>query len=128
MTRRDATAPQALPVVPFGPVAVTRLIAGGNPFCGNSHVDAATNAAMAAYHTPEHVGTQDAAALERYDPADPPRMAQTIQATSRTCLAFKILAASPSWREARALDALENHLELVNGNAALLRAVASRTG
>ena len=71
MTRPDATAPQALPVVPSGPVAVTRLLVGGNPFCGNSHVEAATNAAMAA---------------------------------------------------------LENYLELVNGNAAPLRAVASRTG
>lgn len=44
-----------IPTVPFGPVRVTRLIVGGNPFCGNSHLDVATSAEMAAYHTPERV-------------------------------------------------------------------------
>jgi len=44
-----------LPTVPFGPVEVTRLIVGGNPFCGNSHVDAEMSTDMAEYHTAEAV-------------------------------------------------------------------------
>ncbi|MFH1570083.1 MAG: hypothetical protein ABIL09_18975 [Gemmatimonadota bacterium] len=45
----------SLPTVPFGPVEVTRLIVGGNPLCGNSHLDEATSREMAAYHTAENV-------------------------------------------------------------------------
>ena len=39
-------------------------------------------------------GDRAAATRERFLEEDPPRMAQTIQATPKTCLAFKILAAS----------------------------------
>ena len=38
-----------LPTVPFGQVEVTRLVVGGNPFCGNSHFSAARSREMAAY-------------------------------------------------------------------------------
>jgi len=44
-----------LPTVPFGSVQVTRLIVGGNPFCGNSHLDEAMSLDMREYHTPENV-------------------------------------------------------------------------
>ena len=44
-----------LPTIPFGPVEVTRLIVGGNPFCGNSHVDEPTSRDMAEYYTAENV-------------------------------------------------------------------------
>jgi hypothetical protein len=44
-----------LPTVPFGPHRVTRLIVGGNPFCGNSHFSAAKSREMAAYYTAEQV-------------------------------------------------------------------------
>ncbi len=39
-------------------------------------------------------GDRAAATRERFLEEDPPRMAQTIQATPKTCLAFKIMAAS----------------------------------
>jgi hypothetical protein len=55
MASEAAATQPALATVPFGPVEVTRLMVGGNPFCDNSHLDAATNAAMATYHTPERV-------------------------------------------------------------------------
>ena len=35
--------------------SVTRLVVGGNPFCGNSHVDAGLSGDMRDYHTPERV-------------------------------------------------------------------------
>jgi len=44
-----------LPTVPFGPVEVTRLIVGGNPFCGNSHLDEAMSREMREYYTAENV-------------------------------------------------------------------------
>ena len=44
-----------LPTVPFGPVEVTRLIVGGNPFCGNSHLNEETSRDMAGYYTAEQV-------------------------------------------------------------------------
>ena len=44
-----------LPTVPFGAVEVTRLIVGGNPFCGNSHVDEAMSRDMREYNTAERV-------------------------------------------------------------------------
>jgi hypothetical protein len=44
-----------LPTVPFGPIEVSRLIVGGNPFCGNSHFSQAMSAEMAAYYTAEKV-------------------------------------------------------------------------
>ena len=44
-----------LPTVPFGPHRVTRLIVGGNPFCGNSHLSAAKSREMATYYTAEQV-------------------------------------------------------------------------
>jgi len=44
-----------LPTVPFGPVHVTRLIVGGNPFCGNSHFSQAMSQDMGEYHTAENV-------------------------------------------------------------------------
>jgi hypothetical protein len=45
----------ALPTVPLGPHRITRLIVGGNPFCGNSHFSAAKSREMAAYYTPRQV-------------------------------------------------------------------------
>jgi len=44
-----------LPTVPFGPHHITRLIVGGNPFCGNSHYSEAISRDMVAYYTPERV-------------------------------------------------------------------------
>jgi hypothetical protein len=45
----------SLPTVPFGSYRVTRLIVGGNPFCGNSHYSQEMSAEMAAYYTGERV-------------------------------------------------------------------------
>ena len=45
----------SLPTVPFGPVQVSRLIVGGNPFCGNSHLDEAMSSDMREYYTAENV-------------------------------------------------------------------------
>ena len=45
----------ALPTVPFGPHQVTRLIVGGNPFCGNSHYSEAMSREMGEYYAPERV-------------------------------------------------------------------------
>lgn len=44
-----------LPTVPFGSVEVTRLIVGGNPFCGNSHLSPELSGEMREYFTPEQV-------------------------------------------------------------------------
>ena len=44
-----------LPTVPFGPHPVTRLIVGGNPFCGNSHNSDAMSQDMLDYYTAERV-------------------------------------------------------------------------
>jgi len=44
-----------LPKVPFGSYTITRLICGGNPFCGNSHFSDEMNRDMARYYTPERV-------------------------------------------------------------------------
>jgi hypothetical protein len=44
-----------LPTVPLGPHQITRLIVGGNPFCGNSHYSQAMSQEMADYYTPEQV-------------------------------------------------------------------------
>lgn len=44
-----------LPTVPFGGHQITRLILGGNPLCGNSHLDEARNLEMREYFTPEQV-------------------------------------------------------------------------
>ena len=44
-----------LPRVPFGRHQITRLVSGGNPLCGNSHVSEETNAEMRAYFTDETV-------------------------------------------------------------------------
>jgi hypothetical protein len=44
-----------LPTVPFGPHRITRLIVGGNPFCGNSHFSAEMSREMAEYYTAERV-------------------------------------------------------------------------
>lgn len=40
-----------LPTVPFGPVRVSRLIVGGNPFSGNSHYSPELSDEMAGYFT-----------------------------------------------------------------------------
>lgn len=42
-----------LPTVPFGPHRISRLIVGGNPFCGNSHYSLEMNADMRGYYTDE---------------------------------------------------------------------------
>ncbi len=44
-----------LPKVRFGNYMITRLICGGNPFCGNSHYSDDMNRDMAQYYTPERV-------------------------------------------------------------------------
>ena len=44
-----------LPAVPFGMHEITRLIVGGNPFCGNSHFSTEMNEEMRAYYTAEQV-------------------------------------------------------------------------
>ena len=44
-----------LPTVPFGPHHITRLIVGGNPFCGNSHYSEAMSREMVEYYTAERV-------------------------------------------------------------------------
>ncbi len=44
-----------LPTVSFGPVAITRLISGGNPLCGNSHFSLEMDEEMRAYFTAEQV-------------------------------------------------------------------------
>ena len=44
-----------IPKVKFGEHEITRLIIGGNPFCGNSHFSAEMNEDMGKYYTPEKV-------------------------------------------------------------------------
>jgi hypothetical protein len=44
-----------LPCVGFGPHSISRLIVGGNPFCGNSHVSPELSAEMGGYYTDERV-------------------------------------------------------------------------
>ena len=44
-----------IPTVPFGPVDVTRLIVGGNPFCGNSHLSPELSQEMREHFTPQRV-------------------------------------------------------------------------
>ena len=44
-----------LPTIPLGPHQITRLIVGGNPFCGNSHYSQAMSREMADYYTAEQV-------------------------------------------------------------------------
>jgi hypothetical protein len=44
-----------LPAVPFGPHSVTRLIVGGNPFCGNSHYSPAMSGEMSEYYSADRV-------------------------------------------------------------------------
>jgi hypothetical protein len=44
-----------LPTVPFGPLEITRLIVGGNPFCGNSHQSPEKSREMAEFFTAEKV-------------------------------------------------------------------------
>lgn len=44
-----------MPLVPFGPTTVSRLIVGGNPFSGNSHYSRALSEAMADYYTADRI-------------------------------------------------------------------------
>jgi hypothetical protein len=44
-----------LPTVPLGRHAITRLIVGGNPFCGNSHFSQERSRQMREYYTAERV-------------------------------------------------------------------------
>ncbi len=44
-----------LPEVPFGPHRITRLIVGGNPFCGHAHNTDAMRRDMLDYYTAERV-------------------------------------------------------------------------
>ncbi len=44
-----------VPLVPFGPHKISRLIVGGNPISGNSHVSAELDAEMRDYFTTAHV-------------------------------------------------------------------------
>jgi hypothetical protein len=45
----------SLPTIPFGPHQVTRLIVGGNPFCGNSHYSEAKSQEMSDFYTANRV-------------------------------------------------------------------------
>jgi hypothetical protein len=45
----------SLPTIPFGNYKITRLIAGGNPLCGNSHFSPEMDVEMCEYYTPEQV-------------------------------------------------------------------------
>ena len=47
--------PAAMPQVPFGRHRISRLIVGGNPVSGNSHVSAALSREMADYFTAANV-------------------------------------------------------------------------
>ena len=55
MNNLENSASAALPTVPFGPVEVTRLMVGGNPLCGNSHVNAEMSRDMGEFYTAEQV-------------------------------------------------------------------------
>lgn len=44
-----------IPTVPFGSIEVTRLIVGGNPFCGGSHWSQERSREMREHFTPERV-------------------------------------------------------------------------
>ena len=46
---------QPLPLVPFGPYRISRLILGDNPIHGGSHLSRFVNAQMRRYFTPEHI-------------------------------------------------------------------------
>jgi len=46
---------KTLPTIPFGPHQVTRLIVGGNPFCGNSHYSPELSREMREFYTAERV-------------------------------------------------------------------------
>lgn len=54
-TLAAAPAPPAPPLVSFGPHTVSRLIVGGNPISGNSHVSAALSREMTDYFTAANV-------------------------------------------------------------------------
>ncbi|MFW6158271.1 MAG: hypothetical protein ACOC8E_02805 [Planctomycetota bacterium] len=54
METRKETLPE-LPTVRFGPHRVTRLIVGGNPFCGHAHNTEEMRRDMLDYYTPERV-------------------------------------------------------------------------
>lgn len=45
----------SMPSVPFGPIEVSRLIIGGNPFSGNSHFSQALSEEMADYFTADRI-------------------------------------------------------------------------
>ena len=49
----DAAADQAMPQVPFGPHTISRLIVGGNPLGGGSHMSPFIDKPMKAYFTKE---------------------------------------------------------------------------
>ncbi len=51
----ERTNPISLPLIPFGDHKITRLIIGGNPFCGNSHLSDELDEKMGLYYTPEQV-------------------------------------------------------------------------
>lgn len=44
-----------IPTIKFGEHEITRLIIGGNPFCGNSHFSAEMSRDMSKFYTPEKV-------------------------------------------------------------------------
>jgi len=50
-TSAAAGSPTGVPLVPFGPHQISRLIVGGNPISGNSHVSAALDNEMRDYFT-----------------------------------------------------------------------------
>ncbi len=54
-TTSSTPAAQTMPLVPFGPAQVSRLILGANPINGGSHLSGFVNRQMKRYFTEEHV-------------------------------------------------------------------------
>lgn len=50
-----ADAPGKMPCVPFGRYSISRLVCGGNPFNGGSHLSNFVGREMKAYYTPEQI-------------------------------------------------------------------------
>lgn len=46
---------RAMPIVPFGPTTISRLIIGGNPFSGNSHYNHRLDQEMVDYFTAQRI-------------------------------------------------------------------------
>ena len=110
---------KTMPIVDFCGEKVSRLICGGNPQSGYSHVSSQLDWEMTQYYDMPNsqalldecwrhgINTfqsrgyksapavdQNAYAKDRFPPEDPVRMASLIQQVKKPCIAFKIMAAS----------------------------------